>query len=164
MPSKTTGQKAANDYFEPFRRTLEGFQDKFEVPAAAREFVQRGAVSAKEQVEKARTHAEGATAEAQTFAGTAIGRYADFSRGLVEAGFANVEQAFDTLGKIAGAASLEDAAKLQSDYLRDSAKANMERLRANGESAQTAMNETAEFFKAGFARFNAEATKAAKAA
>ena len=161
MPSKTSGQKATNEYFEPFRRSMEGFQDKFEVPAAAREFVQRGAASAKEQVEKVRTEAKSAAAEAESFAGTAIARYADFSRGLVEAGFANIEHALDTVGKVAAAASVEEAAKLQSDYLRDSAKANAERLRANGEAAQTAMNETAEFIKAGFARANVLSAKAA---
>lgn len=139
-------------YFDQFRQAFEGLYGKMDVPAAARDFAQRGAVSARERAEQAHHGARDAVASAEKLTGTVLAHSVNAARDAVETGFANLEHALVTAEKLAGARSLGETLEIQAEFLRESAKANVERVRAAGEAAGKAASDSAAELRAGIAK------------
>ncbi|MIL09648.1 hypothetical protein BZU93_27700, partial [Salmonella enterica subsp. enterica] len=89
MTAKKTAAPA-NTYFASVTEALENVQSKLEVPAAARDFVKKGASSAKDRVETAHEGAIKFANGAEKLAVSFLGGYANFTRGLIDATVANV--------------------------------------------------------------------------
>lgn len=135
--TKTAKTKPAASYFDQVRETMETMQAKFEVPATARDFVQRGATTARERAESVHQGAEKLTDGMEKITVSLVGGYANFVRGLLDATYANVEHALATVEKVAGAKSVNEAVQIQVDYVRENAAANFERMKNAAETART---------------------------
>ena len=70
-----------------------------------------------------------ATEGAEKFATSLVGGYANFTRSLLDISLANVQHTLATVEKLAGARSLNEAVEVQADFVRESARANVERIR-----------------------------------
>lgn len=101
-------------------------------PQAARDFVAQQAASAQDGAAEFNARAEKATM-------SMIASYASFSKSLIDMTAANVSHALATVEKITAASSPSDAIKIQAAFLRDSSKANLERIRTVSETATEAM-------------------------
>lgn len=137
----TTGAATANDAKTIIMDAVENLQDKMVAPEAAREFVAQQAVSAQARTEAAKEGVAEFTAQAEKAAVSFVGSYANFTKSLIDMTAANVRHAFETVEKVAGAKSLPDALKLQSDFVRDSSKANFDRFKEVSETAKSQMAE-----------------------
>lgn len=131
---------------------IETLQNKIEVPAAAREFVARNAAAAKDRAETMHDGAVKLAGGVEKAVVSMIGGYANFSRGLIDAAFANVSHALNTVEKIAAAKSAKEAVQVQIDFVRDNARDNYERVREAAEAARNAAAEGAETVKDGIAK------------
>lgn len=140
--AKTTTAPASN-YFSSIKNVFDGVQSKLEVPAAARDFVKRGASTAKERAETVHGGAAKLTDGVEKFAASFVAGYANFSRGLLDATLANVQHTLTTVEKIAGAQSFNEAVQIQADFVRENASANIERVRGAAETAKTTVVEGA---------------------
>jgi hypothetical protein len=127
----------ANDTMSSISEVIENVQSKMEVPAAARDFVKRTAATAQERAETVHTGIATATTKVENFATAFVGGYANFARGLVDASLSNVQHALSTVEKVAGAKSLNEVVQIQADYVRESAKANFDRVKNAAEIART---------------------------
>lgn len=161
MTKKTTAAADASTYMDSVKETIETVQSKMEVPAAAREFVQRAAATVKERAASVHTGANDVATGAERLATSFVGGYANFVRGVVDATFANVQHALDTVEKVAGAKTVNEAAQVQADFVRESAKANYERVRSAAETARTVITDGAGQVQAELAKLNPYAKKAA---
>lgn len=164
MTKKTAAaatETAAQTYLDQVKQTIDAVQSKIEVPAAAREFVQRATSTAKERAESVHEGASNVANSAEKLATSFVGGYANFTRGLIDAAFDNVRHTLETVEKVAAAKSASEAVQIQADFLRDNAKANYERLRGAAEAARTVVVDGAEQVRGELARFNPYAAKAA---
>jgi hypothetical protein len=127
----------ANDTMSSISEVIETVQSKMEVPAAARDFVKRTAATAQERAETVHTGIATATTKVENLATAIVGGYANFARGLVDASLSNVQHALSTVEKVAGAKSLNEVVQIQADYVRESAKANFDRVKNAAEIART---------------------------
>lgn len=132
-------EAAAEGYFASIKETLESVQNKIEVPAAAREFVKRGAATGMERAESVHENALKLTDGAERFASAFIGGYGRFARGLLDMTYANVQHGLETVQKVAGAKSLSEATQIQADYVRESVKSNFDRVKAGYDVARGAV-------------------------
>lgn len=121
--------------------TLESVQEKIVVPAAAREFVARQAATAIERTETVHDSATKLNSNVEKAVVSLVGSYANFTKGLIDMTAANVEHALVTVEKVAAAKSLSDAMQIQADYVRESAKANYDRVRDAAEVAKETVSE-----------------------
>jgi hypothetical protein len=150
--AKTT--KTVEPQFEaaaPFAAVKEAFenvQSKIEIPAAARDFVKRSAETVQERTADVHAGALNLTASAEKVATNLVGGYALFTRGLIDASFANVQHALQTVEKVAGAKSLNEAVQIQVEFVRENAKANYERVVSAGESVKAVVNDGVAVVKA----------------
>src|SRR5262245_9251324 len=153
--NKTTAKTATpgSDYFASVQQAIESAQGKFEVPAAARDFVKRTASSAREQAETAHTSAANAAKTAETFATSLLGGFASVTRGMLDASLANVLHTLSTVEKVAGAHSLNEAVQINADFVRESTHANYERVRVAADTVKSVVTEGAEKAQAEFSRF-----------
>lgn len=133
----------ASTYFASVTEALENVQSKIEVPAAARDFVAKGASSAKERAETAHEGAIKFANGAEKLAASFVGGYANFTRGLIDATLANVQHALTTVEKVSGAKTINEAVQIQADFVRENASANLERVRGAAETARTVVTEGA---------------------
>ncbi len=156
--TKTTAKTATPDtnYFASVQQAFENVQGNFEVPATARDFVKRTASSVKEGAETAHTRAAEATKSAEKFAASFVGGYASFTRGLLDATLANVQHAVSTAEKVAGAQSINEAFQIQADFVRESARANFERVRTVADTAKSVVTEGAKNAQAEFSKFSGQ--------
>ena len=153
--TKTTAKTAApeTNYFASIQQAFENVQGKFEVPASARDFVKRTASSVKEGAETAHSRGAEATHSVEKFATSLVGGYASFTRGLLDATLANVQHAVSTVEKVAGAQSINEAVQIQTDFVRESARANFERVRTVADTAKSVVTEGAKNAQAEFSKF-----------
>lgn len=158
--SKKNASPASN-YFASVTEALENVQSKLEVPAAARDFIVKGASSAKDRVETAHEGAIKFANGAEKLAVSFVGGYANFGRGLIDATIANVQHALNTVEKVAGAKTVNEAVSIQVEAVRESANANMERARSVADAARTAVTEGAKEVQAQFAKIYSADKKAA---
>lgn len=131
--------ETSETYFASIKETIEQVQNRIEVPAAAREFVQRSAASGLERAETVHEGALKLTNGAEKIATAVVGGYGRLARGLLDMTFANVQHSFDTLQKVAAAKSLSEATQIQADFVRENAKANFERAKGAYEVARDAI-------------------------
>ncbi len=139
MTKKTETEKmtaAANDYVATVTKTFEDFQKQVEVPAAVRELLKNAAEAAKLRVGEFQDGAYKAAEGSEQFLNAFVGGYAKFARGMVDATFANVEHALDTVEKLAAAKSVNEAVQLQADFVRDNARANYDRVSVAAENVR----------------------------
>jgi len=159
--TKTAKNAPANNYFASVTEAIENVQSKLEVPAAARDFVKKGVSTAHERVETAHEGALKFANSAEKLAVSFVGGYANFSRGLIDAAVANVQHALSTVEKVAAAKSVNEAVEIQVSAVRESANANMERVRDVAESARTAVTEGAKEVQEQFSKLYSSNKKAA---
>ena len=136
MTKTAKTKSAAESYTESFAKAFDGVQN-MDVPEAARDFVKRTAETAKERAETVHSGAASAATKAELFATSLVGGYASFARGLIDASLSNVQHALATVEKVAGAKSLNEAVQIQADYVRESARANIDRVKSAAETART---------------------------
>lgn len=160
MTTKKNASPASN-YFASVTEALENVQSKLEVPAAARDFIKKGASSAKERVETAHEGAIKFANGAEKLSVSFVGGYANFARGLIDATVANVQHALNTVERVAGAKSVNEAVSIQVEAVRESANANMERARSVAEAARTAVTEGAKEVQAQISKIYSADKKAA---
>jgi hypothetical protein len=106
-----------------------GNAPKFEIPEAAREFVKRSALTAKERAADAHT---GASKFAGFVEGAVINYVtgvADANRKLLEAAYEDAQAALVAIEKLAGAKSLNEAIQVNVDYLRERGEVGMSRAK-----------------------------------
>ncbi|MCC0040136.1 MAG: phasin family protein [Brucellaceae bacterium] len=153
MTKKTTqNASAATTYFDQVRDAIENVQGKMEVPAAARDFVKRSATTAKERAEAAHNGALNVTGSAEKLATSFVGGYANVVRGLFDATLANVQHSLDTVEKVAGAKSLNEAIQIQADFVRDNFRANVDRVKGAAEQARTMVADGAKTVQGEFSK------------
>ena len=138
-----TSKTAADTMSEAF----ESVNAKMEIPAAARDFVKRGAAAAQERTAELHESLSGATARAENLATAAVTDYADFTRAIFGACLANMRHALTTVEKVAGATSFGEAVQIQSDFVRESAAANYERAREAAEAVRARFADGAKSFQ-----------------
>ena len=161
--TKTNGKtiSAAAGYFDQIKQTIENVQSKIEVPAAARDFVKRGASTAKERAESVHAGVVKLTDGAEKLATSFVGGYGNFTRGLLDMTLANVQHTLATVEKVAGAQSLNEAVQIQADFIRESASANLERVRGAAETAKTVVVDGAKTVQAELSKVYSFDAKAA---
>lgn len=160
MTTKKNAAPASN-YFASVTEALENVQSKIEVPAAARDFVMKGASTAKERVETAHEGALKFANGAEKVAASFVGGYANFARGLIDATVANVQHTLNTVEKVAGAKSINEAVTIQVEAARESATANMDRARSVAETVRAAVTEGGKEVQAQFSKLYSFDKKAA---
>ena len=122
--------------FQQISDAIDSVNKKVEVPAAARDFVKRTAATTKQRAEAVHAHAAKAAEGAEKLATSLVGGYANFTRSLLDISLANVQHTLATVEKLAGARSLNEAVEVQADFVRESARANVERVRNAAEFSQ----------------------------
>ncbi len=161
--TKTTAKtnSAAASYFDQIQQAFENVQSKVEVPAAARDFVKRGASTAKERAESVHAGVAKLTGGAEKVATSFVGGYANFARGLLDMTLANVQHTLATVEKVAGAQSFNEAIQIQADFVRENASANLERVRGAAETARTTVLDGAKTVQAELSKLYSFDKKAA---
>lgn len=159
--TKTTTNSASVNPLAYISEAFDSLKGKFEVPGSAREFVTKGAVAAKGRVETAHEGALKFANGAEKVTISLVDGYANFARGLIDAAFANVQHSLETVEKIAAAKSLNEAVQIQVDAVRQSANANMERVRSAAEAARETVTEGAKEVQSQFSKmYSTEKTAA----
>lgn len=151
----------AKTFFAPITDALESVQSKFEVPASARDFVAKGASNAKERAETVHTNVIKFTDGAEKVATSFVGGYANIMRGVFDATLANVQHALTTVEKVSAAKSVNEALQIQANFVRESASANLERVRDAAETARAAVTDGAKEVQSQFSKLYAVEKKAA---
>ncbi|WP_315837895.1 phasin [Bradyrhizobium prioriisuperbiae] len=105
------------DAFAPVTDALKNFQN-MEVPEAARDFVKRGANTAKERAAAIHTGAEKVTGAIETAVAGSVSETAKISRSIQQAMYDDAEAFFAGIEKLASAKSLNEAVSIQSDLIR----------------------------------------------
>lgn len=123
---------------------------KLEVPAAFREFAERGVSQVRESYEKMKSAAEEATDLMEASYASASKGATDYGRKLIEAARSNTNAAFDYATALMGAKSLAEVIELSTTHARkqfESLSAQSKDLTA---LAQQVATETSEPLKTGF--------------
>lgn len=139
MTKTATKTTAANTYFEQVKQTFEGFQNKLEVPASARDFVKNGADKAANGADTVHSTATKIVDGAEKLTHSFIGGYANFVRGAFDMTLANVKASLETLEKVAGAKSVNEAIQIQTAFVRENTAANIEKVRVAAETARASV-------------------------
>jgi len=159
--SKTVKAAPANNYFASVTEAIDNVQSKLEVPAAARDFVAKGAATVKDRAESVHANVIKFADGAEKLATSCVGGYANFVRGALDATLANVQHTLVTVEKVAGAKSINEAVQIQVDAAREGANANMERVRTAAETARTVVTDGAKEVQAQLSKLYSFDKKAA---
>lgn len=100
-----------------------------QIPAAARDFVQRTAATAKDRAASAHEGAGQAVTALQDVATVSLNGTALVGRTVLEGVHQNVASTLGMIEKLAGAKCLGDAIGIQLDFVRDYGKAQVEQVR-----------------------------------
>lgn len=136
--AKTAEKTNANTYFDQIKQTFDGFQNKMEVPAAARDFVKNGAEKTATGADKVHATSIKLVDGAEKLTSKLVGGYANFVRGALDLTLANVKASLNTLEKVAGAKSVSEAVQIQADFVRENTVANLEKVREAAETVRLA--------------------------
>ena len=123
---------------------------KIEVPAAFREFAEKGIAQAKENYEKMKSVAEGATETLEETYSKASKGYSAYGLKLIETARTNSNAAFDLLSELLNAKSYSQVVELTTGYARAQFDAVTAQTKDLAEHAQKVAAETAEPIKEGF--------------
>lgn len=148
----------------PFTQVFEAITNatrKIEVPEAARDFVKRTAVNAKERAVEAHEGATNATVSVEKALTSIVNGGAAITRSFLQAGHDNLVATLATVEKIAAAQSPNEALQIQIDFARENTQANVERLREAAEVVRAKLSEGAEVVRAEIAKVMPAARKAA---
>ena len=104
-----------------------------QIPAAARDFVQRTAATAKDRAASAHSGAEQVATALQDAVNVSVNGYALVGRSLMQGAYQNLEATLGMVQKLAGAKCLGDATGVYLDFIRDYGKANVEQFRATAD-------------------------------
>ena len=143
----------------PVADAMKSASIKLQVPEAARDFVKRSAELAKDRAASVHAGSIKATDAVESAASRAVTGFAQLSRDWQVAAHDDATAYFTSLGKIAGAKSMGEAAQLQAEYLRERAAVNAGRAKAamgfltsalseGAKKAQEGMSTAASFGKA----------------
>jgi hypothetical protein len=97
---------------------LDGLQNDMEIREAVREFVKRSAATARDRSAHLHSAATKATGAIETALVTAVSEVAKANREIVNAAYQEIETAFSTVDKLAGAKSFDEAYRTYIAYLR----------------------------------------------
>lgn len=134
---------------------------KIEIPAVARELVQRAAKSAEARVETLNAGVEKATSTLESAFGGAATTMAEASRALQGAVYADVKASIALVEKLSASATLADAAKVQIEFLNARGQVGLERVKSATEYFAKAMQSSAKATEHAIAKFAQGADKAA---
>lgn len=123
---------------------------KLEVPAAFREFAERGVSQAKESYEKLKTATEEATDVLEATYANASKGATDYGRKLIEAARSNTNAAFDFATELMGAKSLAEVIELSTAHARKQFESLSEQTKELAALAQKVATDTSEPIKTGF--------------
>lgn len=154
-------QEAAQDAVSKIQDTFNSFSEKLEVPAAARDFVQRSATTAKEKLAEVHAGANNATVSYEKAVGTLVNASASAVRGMLQAGFENSLATIAAVEKLAAAKSLQEAYQIQSEFAREYATANWARVQNAAETVKANVQDSVKFVQDETAKVVAFAKKAA---
>jgi phasin len=125
---------------------------KMEIPAAFREFAEKGVSQAKENYEKMKTAAEEATGLLEDTYATASKGASEYGSKVIEAARVNTNAAFDFATELMSAKSISDLVELSTAHTRK----QFETFTAQGKElaalAQKVASETAEPVKESFSK------------
>ena len=141
--TKTKTQQAASSYMDGFSRAFDDMGAKIQVPEAARDFVRTQASSASERAEGVHRQVASFADKAKPMFGPFAGSYETVTRSMLDATLANTQHYFAAVEKLADANSVSEAFGIQSEYVREAAAANMERLRGAADQAKTILADNA---------------------
>ena len=144
----TRTSKPAAAAFQQISNAIDSVSKTIEVPAAARDFVKRAASSTKQRAETIHATAAKATEGAEKLATSLVGGYADFTRGLLDISLANVQHTLATVEKLAAVRSLNEAVDVQADFVRESVRANVERISNAANTAKSVVADGAKTVQA----------------
>ena len=116
--------------YESLVKALDGFQKKFEIPQATREFVKRSAAAAKDRSTDLHAGANKVTGAIEEALVSAVSGMADVNRKIVDATYQDAETACAAIDKLAGAKSLTDAYQVYVDYLRQQSEVGVARAQS----------------------------------
>lgn len=163
--SKTSNAKTTAAHTDDAKaiimNTVEALQENIAVPEAAREFVAQQAATAQQQAEAAHESVAQFNTQAEKAAVSFAGSYANFTKSLIDMTAAIIRDAFATVEKVATAKSLPDAMQIQADFVRNSSKANLERLKDVAETAKDTMAQVTATARESAAKAMAHGNKAA---
>ena len=147
--------------YESLAAALDGFQNKFEVPETAREFVKRSAATAKDRSSDLHTGANKVTDAVEKTFVRAVNGLAEVNRKTVEALYQDAQSVFAAIDNLADAQSLSQAYKVYLDYLRQQTKVNLARAEATASFASTKASEGFGAFRDGIEKVLPLRSKAA---
>jgi hypothetical protein len=128
-PTTESATEAATGAYGSIVKALGGLQSKFEIPETAREFVKRGAATAKDRA--AALH-DGANKVSGVIDGAivdAVTGVADINRKLIDTARDDTEATLAAIDKLAAAKSLAEAYQLGVDYWRERGEVGMARAK-----------------------------------
>ena len=133
----------------PHRETAKLDLPKMEVPAAFREFAEKGVSQAKESYEKLKTAAEEATDVLETTYANASKGTTEYGLKLIEAARANTDAAFDFTTRLMSVKSLSEMIELSTGHARKQFETLSEQTKELTALAQKVATETSEPIKSG---------------
>ena len=142
--TRTTRPAAAKQVSD----AVDSVSKNIELPAAARAFVKRTASAANDRAVNIHATAAKTAAGAEALATALVGGYAGFTRSLLDISLANLQHSLTTIEKLAGVRSLNEAVEVQSDFVRESARVNVERIANATQSVKTVVADGAKTVQA----------------
>lgn len=124
----------------------------YQIPAAARDFVQRTAATAKDRAASVHSGAEQVATALQDVVTVSVNGSALIGRSLLQGAYQNVESTLGMVQKLAGAKCLGDAIGVQLDFIRDYGKANVEQFRATAELVRKSYTDGDKAVRGAFAK------------
>ncbi len=156
-----TVETAAKDAAATMQDAFASLRDKLEVPAAARELVQRTAATAKERLADAHANVNNATVSYEKAMSSMVNSGATAMRSLLQAHFDNSVAAIAAMEKIVAAKSVTEAYRIQSEFARDYASANWARVQSAAETVKSNVEESVKMLQDEAAKAVATFKKAA---
>src|SRR6202158_6131961 len=135
MTAETETNSVLNTVKEAFAPVTEALTklQNLEVPEAAREFVKKQTETAKERAADLYAGSEKATAAIETAVTGSVSEAAKISRNIQQAIYQDAEAFFAGIDKLASAKSLNEAAQIQSEMLRERGEVFVSRAKASTE-------------------------------
>ena len=131
-----------------------GDAPQFEIPEVAREFVKRGALTAKERAADVHSGADKFAGFVEGAAINYVAGVANVSRKLLQAAYQDAEAALVAIEKLAGAKSVTEAIQLNTDYLRERGEVGMARAKDTAEYVSETMSGGVKAVQDGIANVN----------
>lgn len=139
--TKKTAQTEAPITTEEVASTASKVSSK--VADGTREFVRRSAASAKERSDTLYDGSKKFNSGLESALTRVAGGYVSVLGGIAAASHDNVNHALSTVEKLANAQSVSEAVRIQSDYVRESASTNLDRVRQAAETVREVAGDSA---------------------